>query len=1029
MGHSQSYDLRNPEVDEKTHDTVKGLRRVSKEHQTDIQYSVDNTENFAHREDELRDRIRREQLRQRENELESLRIRNHENRDPIIDAYRQPTSQPTSFTEFNYYDSLKHSNPVDPNTYFALKRRNEVNSGKILPLGTVETPIYSSVPMDPSPKFVETKNPSGYPSRTSVWSGRVSPLPRHEEVDPHPMPRYVPPLSAPRFDLPPGTYSRTTTVTTFTIDGAPKSTVPRYDEVPVTSATVPTHGRVAVRPKIPQYYKVPITVAATVPKYDEVPSTVSDTVPTYGKVSRKERPTISQYYDLPPDNVPKYDEVPPAVANTVPEPKKSLPTVCCTVPTYEKFYPKERSTISQYYSVPPDTVPKYDEVPSTVSNTVPTVGKISRKERPTIPQYDEVPPESLYTVTLPVSTNTTYSRKKIVPQFETVPTVPYGHTYSTPYDPRITVTVLPASPEVPAKRKRTTKTKIIPIMAEKLEVLSLQKEAEMIPRPYSERAVVYTVPIRTVPSTGARTVTPLPPDERLRRSSDVPKAPLDMFVHQRTPSPVSTVTTTVTYRRRSSSIVSYRTTSPPSTKAPSESTVTRQTRPKSCYSTPSPTEIGDYRTLPVVRTGPYGTRPVTPPKVFLTRLEEEVPKSRLDRHVAPRDYVPYPERRQSSSYREAPTVLYLTPLQREVSRNSLDRFVVHRPQVPYSGRRYSRPVSQSYITNIRVSPPPETVQNYRSLPELRSRTGPYGSRPVTPPIYLNHFRDEVPQSHEAPRELPRAYSIPVYRTPSPPSHPPVYYYSTRPESEVRGTPMDNYVHPNYRLPDYRTPNYNNPYYRSQRYRKPYYYYRHPRDHEHVSELHADKRMLVGIDDLPSDEQNVTYVKVADFPTYSATSSVTSASPPPPASARRLHSIDRLQRQEEVGRHPIHVLPTQSHYTYSRKSVDKETQYSRRASEDVKNCGIEHCTHVQVRDTPVVTRRTISEESRDKENRLTIFVDENHMENVVDLARDDDVGTMTSQTRRCFEEKLHYNGYMPTLSLGRRPIVSFYDKLH
>lgn len=97
MGHSQSYDLRNPEVEDKTKDPVRGVRRVSKEHRTDTSYvndpiihsfyhlspfqSTDNTENFDYREEELREKIRNEQLIKREAELESMRIRQHESRE------------------------------------------------------------------------------------------------------------------------------------------------------------------------------------------------------------------------------------------------------------------------------------------------------------------------------------------------------------------------------------------------------------------------------------------------------------------------------------------------------------------------------------------------------------------------------------------------------------------------------------------------------------------------------------------------------------------------------------------------------------------------------------------------------------------------------------------------------------------------------------------------------------------------------------------------------------------------------------
>lgn len=212
MGHSQSYDLRNPETGEKT--PVRGVRRVSREHQTDGHLSTENAEAFDYREDELRERIRREQLKKREEELDTMRIRKHESQEPIIDAYRQSQTPPQAivYNEFNHYDSLKHKSPVDPNTYFTLKPMTEINEGR-----RVSVPVvinrYDQVPTDPSPELarrheipVTTSDPQyrnipirqetpDYPNRTSVFNGRLSPLPRQEEVDPHPMPRYIPPMS------------------------------------------------------------------------------------------------------------------------------------------------------------------------------------------------------------------------------------------------------------------------------------------------------------------------------------------------------------------------------------------------------------------------------------------------------------------------------------------------------------------------------------------------------------------------------------------------------------------------------------------------------------------------------------------------------------------------------------------------------------------------------------------------------------------------------------------------------------------
>ncbi|CAA90094.2 Ovule protein [Caenorhabditis elegans] len=210
MGHSQSYDLRNPEGGEKT--PVRGVRRVSREHQTDAQFSTETAEPFDFREDELRDRIRREQLRKREVELETLRIRQHESREPIIDAYRQnqPAPQGNLYNEFNHYDSMKHASPSDPATYFALKPMTEVNEGRQFSIPTSSTRRYDQVPIDPSPELQRREVPSkqsppNYPKRSSVFGGRVSPLPRQSEVDPHPMPRYIPPMSPsnPIDDVPP----------------------------------------------------------------------------------------------------------------------------------------------------------------------------------------------------------------------------------------------------------------------------------------------------------------------------------------------------------------------------------------------------------------------------------------------------------------------------------------------------------------------------------------------------------------------------------------------------------------------------------------------------------------------------------------------------------------------------------------------------------------------------------------------------------------------------------------------------------
>ncbi|CAI2327878.1 unnamed protein product [Caenorhabditis sp. 36 PRJEB53466] len=674
MGHSQSYDLRNPEPAVKGQDTVRGVRRVSKEHQTDTQYAVDGIETFDYREEELRDRIRREQLRKREEELESLRIRHHETREPIIDAYRQTSTQPASYSEFNYYDSLKHPHPVDPTTYFSLKPRREVNDGRMYPLPVRSMTV---VPADPAP--APTRD---YPGRSPMFSGRLSPLPRHPEVEPHPIPRYVPAMSVPRYEdvpiaserqgpLPTGTYSKTTMVSTSTTYKYAPRTPARYDEVPIVS-----HSGTS----------------------------------TYSKAAK----------------VPRYDEVPVEVTHFIPI----------------SVVPKEPKHLEQ--------VPLEMEVP-----LVPLDRHVVLREHPR-------------------------------------------------YAPK-------------------------------------EKEKEVTP-------VYRNVPVKI---SAAPAPAPLPV-ESLHKQPEVPRTPLDQYVRQE---PV--------------------------------------------YRTPQ-------NAAPVFRDVPVSSSPVEPPV-------------------------------------EPPTPLHK---QREVSRTPLGHYIQEEPV----------------------------------------------------------YRTPTPQSAATP---------PVYRTMTPTAVTPRH-------QEVRMTPLGNYIIPQH--PESPTPT-------------------------HTSEIHAEKPMIVGLEEPEPKNQHVTYVTVATDPEFPAS---------PKPQTHQIILLERLHRQPEVGKHPVHSRPSQSSYEHqapirkqfvpspspappqTRFYINQETQYSRRPSEDLharnilepqKKCEVEHCTHVEVHGTPLIAKRRVSQDTWEKENRLTIFVNEPELENVIDLARDEDVGPVTSQSRRCFEEKLYYNGYMPTLSLSRRPIVSFYDKLH
>uniref|UniRef100_A0A1I7UCC4 CCDC50_N domain-containing protein n=1 Tax=Caenorhabditis tropicalis TaxID=1561998 RepID=A0A1I7UCC4_9PELO len=1316
MGHSQSYDLRNPENGEKV--PVKGVRRVSKEHQADLPFSTENTDPVNIREEELRERIRREQLKTREEELNTLRIKQHEQRESIIDAYRpsQNSPQAVHYKEFNHYDSLKHRSPADPNKYQVLKRRAEVNEGLRLTSPNA-TPRYDQVPIDPSPQASIRQvrevpvGHSEYPRRSSVFNGRVSPLPLQEEVDPHPMPRYIPPMS-PRYErIPEGThYQKTTTTTTYNIYRS--ASVPRFDDPPPPPSPKlsKTYSRASKLSKYEESSRSPRPVSMYSkfpenPRYDAVPPSPKPSS-TYSKASKIHNIPVryskgteySESHYNPSgyitysraSKLPKYDEVPRSTlysgssnSSKYEEIPRSPSLHSLRVPTYDEVpYQKSPRSVTPIY-IPPNEKPssRVRIIPVQTSPPVPKppihLTPLQQEISPTplnhsirprthhIPIETESRSESPAIVIIPFSASSSVTsspretpiyRTLVKPPrpsktLEEIPSQDGSRQRSRSMD-KITITSIYRTPSVVKKPQNDAVPS--PRKVEKLHVTKRENEVPWVPlsqcivrriydTPPSEEedddvSDIVIIPFSKQPSPPRSVKSKTPP---LQRQDDVPRTPLIRSpLYSRPPSPITRTIIVPSSTRppqtppRTPSPKIHLTrlekevprvpleryvnrkrvnSSPPSPTIPKKQIPIEKRSPSVIYLTRLHPEVprvplDDYVAQPrspvysntpsptptVISIPRTPSPPVPPPKIYLTRLQPEVPKCPLDDHVAkpirgsptysnrsspiPRaggtppppttvhrtrrvsdirktplgHYVnseplqkndsPSPVRKSSEMY-ETPLEQHLrsTPIEHYVRKEPIHRhpssdnpqFVPSSPRIQqtpfeqdlrktplnhYVNRESSRPESiRSVDTKSKRTPPPYIYMHpsYHSIRENDVRETPLGHYVRTDPIYSIPPSERTVSNRSTP--IPMPYSSP---------------HQTRLENEIRKTPMDNYVR---RSPYYSSPPLEDeptgyrsvvsssrssprmppkmhltrrhsevPYYPITRFvrsptpsavknnslskEKPYSSLDHypknytrlpekdpvtppqkvvsrtpissqrPRDSSsrttrppsstssigyhplnkstqtpsatyrsrpsrsrsatvisiystpiedvppHVSELHAEKRMIVGIDDMEKPE-NITYVTVATSPIHD--------------------SAEPLHRHPEVGRHPVYVIPSQSSY-------ETKPQYTRRSSEDLnkvippRKCEVEHCTHVEVTDdTPIVARRRISQESnKDKENRLTIFVDENDMENVVEIAHENE-----GDRKRCFEETLHYDSYMPTLSLARRPIVSFYDKLH
>ncbi|CAL2033198.1 unnamed protein product [Caenorhabditis brenneri] len=864
MGHSQSYDLRNPETGEKI--PVRGVRRVSREHQTDLPFSTENTEPFDFREEELRERIRREQLRKREEELESMRIKKHESREPIIDAYRQTHSpqQATIYNEFNHYDSLKHPSPVDPNTYFTLKRNPEINEGRrvSIPMANVR---YDQVPTDPSPlsSFREVPREreipvtvSEYPTRSSVFNGRISPLPLQEEVDPHPMPRYIPPMS-PRYERVPteGThYSKTTTTTTYNIYRS--ASVPRFDAPEVPSQPSPkfsrTYSKASNLQKHPSprptsmYSKVPDN-----PRYDEVPnsprsSTIysrTSKLPKYDEVPRSPRPT-SMYSKLP-DN-PRYESV---AISPKPSSTYSKASNLHNIPTrysrgtevtrYSEIHinPSGYNTYSRS-----SKLPKYDEVPR--STMYSRSSNSSRNEEvirsPSlhslrVPTYDEVPYQKSDRSVTPVYIPREKSspRVRIVP-VQTSPPVPKPPIHLTPLQPEVSRIPLNHSIQHSTYRTHAASPKSDSRSESPAIVIYPFSSKSMSDSPVLTPTPIYRTPVKP-PRPSKNNMNPLHKEDSIMRS--------DQYVKRRKSQSMDKITITPIYRStvvKKETLISV-TPVPSPRKIEKIHQIKRQkevpwtsldrcvSRP--IYSTPPDSEDDvsdiviipfskstsppvsaksttpvlplqrDVPRAPVSRSPIYSSppSPVTPPrpspprtpspKLYLIRREKEVPHIPLERCISrkrtdsksptPAILTPVPVRKTPPlSTSPTPPPIYLTKLHPEVPRIPLDDCVakpIRRTPV------YSSPSTPRIIRTPSPSSPPQKMHLTRYHPDIpRCPLDDHVAKPIRKtPVYSN-----------PPSPVSQTVVSPVSSKRSPPPSP---IYLTRRVSDVRRTPLDNYV--------------------------------------------------------------------------------------------------------------------------------------------------------------------------------------------------------------------------------------------
>ncbi|CAO4365554.1 unnamed protein product [Caenorhabditis nigoni] len=792
MGHSQSYDLRNPETGEKN--TVRGVRRVSKEHQTDGLPPTDSSDPYDHREEELRERIRREQLRKREEELETLRIKKHEGREPIIDAYRQNhTPPPVIYDEFNHYDSLKHPSPADPDSYFTLHRRAEINEGRRVSIPTAVT-RYDQVPADPSPELprrqeipvsnyreipVETPD---YPNRTSVFNGRLSPLPRQQEVDPHPMPRYIPPMS-PRYDGE-TQYTRTTKKTTYTIS---KGGIPRYedpvvlrkqtrvmsphyfstsnlhrnDELPKLSETLP-----ASRPKSTYFYdssqydsrrpSSTYSKGSQLPKYHEIPTRYTKST----EIRREIITNPSGYHTISRSSkLPKYDEVPRSTmysraSSTTSRNSETVPRSpslhCLHCPIHCDDVPVQKSprsitpTPSRVRHIPIQTSPPVPKTPIHLTTR--------QQEVPRVP-LNQIVPISRTTRVIPVHVVSEESRS------ESPASVMYSFSSkktSSVYQP-------PANREIANPRDETPiyRTNPSPPVVREIPVVTPKPRTQVVNQGTQpmDKITMRTIPRKKLPSIQPKKL------EKLYFTRDIPRVPLNQVIRY----PVYSYPPSESDESDYVIIPFSKQTSPPRRESPIQVTLLQDEVPR------TPLARRPIQSKPP---SPKLSPPRSPaPKLYLTPLVPEVPYSPLSRYVhrysypptaVSRTVVPVPPPTPSPSI--TPTPLYLTQKYPEV------------PKAPL----YDHVAQPIRRTPIYRTPSSSTV----STPQLSPRQNP----PVTPPkIYLTRRASEVPRvpldDYVARPRTPETIVVGglVRSTPSPSIN------VTRRYSDERKTPLDHYI--------------------------------------------------------------------------------------------------------------------------------------------------------------------------------------------------------------------------------------------
>lgn len=703
---------------------------------------------------------------------------------PIIDAYRQnqPAPQGNLYNEFNHYDSMKHASPSDPATYFALKPMTEVNEGRQFSIPTSSTRRYDQVPIDPSPELQRREVPSkqsppNYPKRSSVFGGRVSPLPRQSEVDPHPMPRYIPPMS-PRYErTPKAQYCKTTTVTTYTTYGdtpePPRSTT--YSKASKLKET-------SVKPY------ATYSRGTKLPKYDEVPrntmySRASEASKTSSRTSLAS--TCSRASKLP-----KYDQIPRS---------PSVHSLYCRIPTYDEVpvqkSPRSITPTPMSHRVRIQTSPP---IPPSSNSTYVIPVKVDRRS------------DSPRTVIIPFSSNSTTALDK-VPQ-ET----PIYRRISKPSQTKPTnsrVSSIPLSQSYHSMDKitmtsvyRTTATNnlkqepiVIPRPTYRYSKTPLQKEIPPVPL---ERSVIrqpeYSDPgdsrIIVIPFSNQNKKYSPPPSRsstpiyHTNLQRDVPTSPLPRRpLYSRPPSTISTASS-VEYIPRAPVPRRPLYDRPPSTISPPRSP------PSELYLTPLEQEV---QRAPLSRRPLYSRPPSTAsaprspqPKIYLTRLQKEVPHVPLYSCVArPRPvYSTPPEEPIVIPRAVNPPVsstIYLTRLEPEVPGTPLQHYIYRsRSSSTYSVPPVEEASTRTVASPSRYTPPPSS----------------------SPKMHLTHLEREVPGT-PLNHYISRPRSTPIYSTPpedrnvvSPSRYTPppsvtmaAKLHLTPLQPEVPSTPLQHYI--------------------------------------------------------------------------------------------------------------------------------------------------------------------------------------------------------------------------------------------